>query len=699
MAGRGSQASSQADPSSQLAADSPTSSHGPSRKRARSNSEGPSARVQKDIERAIAKYAGWPARDIVIHNEGYGAILQALKKEYNLEYREGQFSEAEVEVIMKQVDLFKKRNKMTEGQLHRILFGPATKDNKAVMKELVLDTTTALNGTRPYPAVREFLQRRLRDGARQGRWSNDEVKQLMQSVANHGNQWNKISQEVGRTGEDCRKKIDDMEKTERRRGLQPESGSWSNEDVELLKTAVEKVKQDQGLSDAELFDGRTRPVPIWKTVLEESGIQKRTEAQLRQKYHRLLDKQTGKRQKRAPKRKQERSWNVGDRAILLDRIIAQLRGPYAQESDIKWAELCDEEWNWAPHILMRRWTYIKNKYGTERWSGSFIGRCEAMRKRAVANKNRWLKRSEKKKQEEDGVTRTAKKNAASVSDAAAADGSGADTDTADASTSNAQNKGKAVSNLQSTRAKEKQTVLGKRTRDESDEEEETDMSSEDEEEATQTLRKKMMAASKKTSSQGPPSRKATGPASQTQAGPDLDDGPEPVSGVAAATAGLESDTSSEDALETPPGSRIAADGAGNGKGSNGEAPKATAAGKKVPQTSSRIASESSPEEEHEKNAGGSASSSEVSSESDSDDDSSSDDDGNVPGVDVEDDLSSSSEEEEDDDDEDDSSSEEEDDDDDDDEEEEEDEEDEDADIDVKDAVPNDNIDSDEEASL
>ncbi|KAL9931913.1 hypothetical protein V8E36_009228 [Tilletia maclaganii] len=364
----------------------------------------PSARIQKEIDKAIAKYRGWPARDIIINNESFGAVLQALKKEYNLQYAEGKFSEAESEIILKQVKIFRKRSRMTDEGLQRVLYGPRVKENKAVMRELVLDATTALNGTRPYPAVREFLQRKFREGAYQGSWAKSDIKALKASVAKYGNRWTEVAKDVGRTGEDCRKKWEHLELVERQLEDDLNEGKWSSEERSKLAAAIQAVREEQRI-EGSLMNNTLRTNGFWKKVQERAQI-RRSENQCMRKGIKLgirdedippTDSSRPPKKRRSRKQDNARFSPV-DRLILIDRIIAQLKNTYAQESEINWSALSDERWAWAPHLLQRRWEYIKDHFGPDRKRGSFQSQCEAMRKQVLRKRNSWVKRQKRLKQ-------------------------------------------------------------------------------------------------------------------------------------------------------------------------------------------------------------------------------------------------------------------------------------------------------------
>ncbi|CAD6897524.1 unnamed protein product [Tilletia controversa] len=350
-----------------------------------------SARQERAVAAALAKYRGWSARDIVINNVGYGAILQALKKEYGLEYKEGRFSEEEADAVRDQVDRYMKKMRIDADQLDIILYGPRTKENREAMSELVLDATTALNGTRPNPAVREFIQRQYREGTHQGAWSKEEVRILTAAVQKLGNRWTEIADEVGRSGEDCRSKWELIKLQETRAEVPNKTGRWSDADTKTLLDTVKRLSQELGVK-VDISKKHSQTVGFWDAVTQEADVQ-RDAAQCRIKYFKMLRKEAG-----IPERKsqsQGKRWNPVDRLVLIDRIIAQLQ-QNSKESDIDWTKLSRGSWEWAPWFLAKKWDYIKRRFKAQIPKGPFKKQLEGMRWRVLVSKNKYVFRAKKR---------------------------------------------------------------------------------------------------------------------------------------------------------------------------------------------------------------------------------------------------------------------------------------------------------------
>ncbi|CAD6974057.1 unnamed protein product [Tilletia controversa] len=422
-------------------------------------------KAQQNIDRAIAKFRGWPAREIVIHNEGYGAILRALKEEYGLEYNVGRFSEEEAQTVHKQVTIFMKRMRMKHEHLHRALYGQQGKRNKAALKELVLEATTALNGARPYPAVREFIQRQYREGGYQGRWSKEEEKQLCAAIKKHGNRWESIAEEVGRTGEDCRAKWRRLKERDDPIANPIKLGPWTDEETKKLVDTVDRLSQEMGIEMGLEF-GQNLTGVEWQNVVNEAGLQ-RDPIQSRNKYITLMKKDAGV-PLRPPKKGSTKRFGPEDRLILVDRIIAQLERS-SLESEINWAKLSDKAWNWRPSELIRRWAYIKRRFSPKKPRGSFWSQLEAMRKKVLRNSNRFLRRKEQEKIQRRELRKLNKANASVPPTPRVASDSDAEgtPPSAQPHRPSNQSKSKGKDKAATTSSSSASRVLGKRRRDDS----------------------------------------------------------------------------------------------------------------------------------------------------------------------------------------------------------------------------------------
>ncbi|KAK0570031.1 RNA polymerase I enhancer binding protein [Tilletia horrida] len=362
-------------------------------------------RTQRLIQTAIEKYRGWEKRDILIHNEQYGAVLRALKDEYGLVYKEGKFTHDEVEQISRAVNIYKQRNKMDDELLQRILVGKGranTVEYKQVQKELVIEITTALNGTRPHPAVREFLQRVYREGAHQGRWTDYETEALFRSHERNGNRWSIVAEDVGRSGEDCRKRWSLMQKELTADGRTSKEGPWSLEEKRNLFRVVEELKEELGI-DANVtrrlgeISGLGEDAPAFWNTVSARMREPRNASQCRARWHSETRSVNNGRMpviQIGPAREQQKAprFLPTDRVVLLDRIVASLPGPMAQESEINWSAIQDKRWHFPE--LQRKWNHIRQKHTPQDFKGSFKALCEKIRKRLVVEARKFEKRRE-----------------------------------------------------------------------------------------------------------------------------------------------------------------------------------------------------------------------------------------------------------------------------------------------------------------
>ncbi|KAK7696166.1 hypothetical protein QCA50_000817 [Cerrena zonata] len=191
---------------------------------------------------------------------------------------------------------------------------------------------------RPIIAVYHHVRRAYHPLAQQGRWMPAEDNALRKAFAEHGAQWEKISNVVGRASGDCR----DRYRNHIEHRDQRQNGAWTKEEEEELTKIVLEMTIEQGKDiDNDVF---------WGIVSQRMG-NRRGRQQVRIKWTDSLSNQF-------KNRGQKPRWSQMDSYLLVHKV-ASLN--VRDDSEVDWKQLPDENWNvWSAHQLQRRWKTLKD---------------------------------------------------------------------------------------------------------------------------------------------------------------------------------------------------------------------------------------------------------------------------------------------------------------------------------------------------
>ncbi|KAF8631550.1 hypothetical protein AX15_002305 [Amanita polypyramis BW_CC] len=259
--------------------------------------------------------------------------LSELVKTEGLIYKKGKFSATEEQQLKAAIENYRVAKGLSEEQLLEIIF-PKNEKNRdnAFWSEI-----TAAVPQRPIIAVYHHTRRSHHPLKQQGKWAAEEDALLRQAVADVGQQWEKVSERVGRMSADCRDRYRNHIVNREIRV----AGPWTKEEEDQLIRIVTRMTVEQGKDlDNEVF---------WGRVSEEMGG-KRGRQQCRIKWTDALSK-TVKNEGQKPR------WSVQDAYILIHKIDSL---DVNDDTEIDWKTLPDPAWNlWSAHTLQRRWLTMK----------------------------------------------------------------------------------------------------------------------------------------------------------------------------------------------------------------------------------------------------------------------------------------------------------------------------------------------------
>ncbi|ETW83814.1 hypothetical protein HETIRDRAFT_46989 [Heterobasidion irregulare TC 32-1] len=259
--------------------------------------------------------------------------LAEMVKTEGLVYKKGKFSAIEEAQLNKAIENYRARTGISQDALVDIIFPRNTKDrDNAFWSEI-----TSAVSLRPIIAVYHHVRRKNHPLKQQGRWMPIEDSMLKHAVAELGQQWEKISDRVGRMASDCRDRYrNHIEHREHR-----SNGAWTKEEEALLTQIVTEITVSQGKDpDNDVFWG----------VVSQRMNNKRGRQQCRIKWLDSLSK-TVKNQGDKPR------WSLVDAYILVHKVHSL---NVRDDSEIDWKTLPDANWNfWSAHILQRRWQTMK----------------------------------------------------------------------------------------------------------------------------------------------------------------------------------------------------------------------------------------------------------------------------------------------------------------------------------------------------
>ncbi|GLB33968.1 putative myb-like DNA-binding domain containing potein [Lyophyllum shimeji] len=244
--------------------------------------------------------------------------LAELVKTEGLVYKKGKFSAIEEQQLKTALENYRITRGLTEQQMMELVYPSSDKSrDNAFWSEL-----TSAVPQRPIIAVYHHVRRMLHPMQKLGKWSPEEDAALAQAVVDLGQQWEKVSQRVGR------------------RAIRV-TGPWSKEEEEQLTRIVTDMTIKQGKDiDNDVF---------WGRVSELMGG-KRGRQQCRIKWTDALSK-TIKNEGQKPR------WSQQDAYILVHKVDSL---NVRDDTEIDWKTIPDPQWNlWSAHTLQRRWLTMK----------------------------------------------------------------------------------------------------------------------------------------------------------------------------------------------------------------------------------------------------------------------------------------------------------------------------------------------------
>ncbi|KAF7792820.1 hypothetical protein EIP86_003920 [Pleurotus ostreatoroseus] len=247
--------------------------------------------------------------------------LSEMAKEQGLVYKKGKFSAIEDAQLQAAIENYRVTKGLTNEDMVNLIF-TRDKGREAFWVEI----TSALH-LRPIISVYHHVRRIWHPLRGQGKWMPAEDAALKEAIQQFGQQWEKVSEFVGRSGQDCR---DRYRNHIEEKGVR-NTGAWTKEEEEELTRIVTELTVQQGKDvDNEIF---------WGVVSKRMGG-RRGKQQCRIKW---LDTLSGK--------------FKNDGKKYLDRIDSL---HVHDDTEIDWKKLPDEHWNsWSPHALQRRWVCMK----------------------------------------------------------------------------------------------------------------------------------------------------------------------------------------------------------------------------------------------------------------------------------------------------------------------------------------------------
>ncbi|KAI0251329.1 hypothetical protein BJV78DRAFT_1212509 [Lactifluus subvellereus] len=259
--------------------------------------------------------------------------LAELARTQGLVYKKGKFSAIEEQQLSNAIKAYKEANQIDDARFLDLVFAKngTGKDNA------FWAAITVAVPMRPIIAIYHHVRRAYHPLRAQGKWMPSEDALLKAAVQELGQQWEKVSDRVGRMASDCRDRYrNHIENSEDRT-----AGSWTKDEEMQLTQIVTDMTVKQGKDmDNDVF---------WGIVSERMGA-KRGRQQCRIKWTDGLSK-TFKNNGTKPR------WSSRDAYILVHKVDSL---HVRDDSEIDWKTLPDLNWNlWSAHILQRRWQTMK----------------------------------------------------------------------------------------------------------------------------------------------------------------------------------------------------------------------------------------------------------------------------------------------------------------------------------------------------
>ncbi|KAI6047456.1 hypothetical protein EDC04DRAFT_2950948 [Pisolithus marmoratus] len=262
--------------------------------------------------------------------------------ELGLVYKKGKFSAIEEQQLKAAIETFKaileiifQRNE--KGKDNTFWSEISTSSSRMSTTYPTVLFAAAAVPQRPIIAVYHHVRRAFHPKKQQGKWTPEEDGILKQAVVDLGQQWEKVSERVGRMSSDCR---DRYRNHIANRELRV-TGPWSKEEEDELTRIVTEMTIHQGKDlDNDVF---------WGIVSDRMG-NRRGRQQCRIKWTDSLSK-TVKNEGQKPR------WSPQDAYILVHKVDSL---KVRDDTEIDWKTLPDPDWNlWSAHSLQRRWLTMK----------------------------------------------------------------------------------------------------------------------------------------------------------------------------------------------------------------------------------------------------------------------------------------------------------------------------------------------------
>ncbi|CAO1627210.1 unnamed protein product [Jaminaea pallidilutea] len=335
----------------------------------------------------------------------------------------GSFTAAERQVMEEAFAEFCSRHKFSYEEGQELLLSDRSQEQVELYNELTKHIAASIEG-RHLRSVRRYVLETFHPHARQGSWSADQIRILVQSYRELGPKWADIGKRCGRLARDCRTRWRDAggeqqltsevltasqaesaaqegakeataSASQASEGQDDDNGprknlsSWSSEEVVKLRQAVAEVCAQMNI------DLDRGGLPPWKVIAAKVGTRapggcQRKWDEIQTHVKRGREESEIVANKRA--RKHDMWQSERDDKLLVDRIQAQ---EYAMEMDdekaIDWSEIADDELQYARNELSKAWRRLKDKRMPEgaRSSISLKVKLEALRPVVEKRYEKW----------------------------------------------------------------------------------------------------------------------------------------------------------------------------------------------------------------------------------------------------------------------------------------------------------------------
>ncbi|KAI0004938.1 hypothetical protein BJV74DRAFT_805827 [Russula compacta] len=259
--------------------------------------------------------------------------LAELARTQGLLYKKGKFSAIEEQQLSDAIQAYKEENQIDDGGFTDLVFAK----NGAAKNNVFWSALTAAVPMRPIIAIYHHVRRAYHPLRAQGKWMPSEDALLKAAVQELGQQWEKVSDRVGRMASDCRDRYRNHIQNSEDRA----AGPWTKE---------EEVRLTQIVTDMTVKQGKDLDNDVFWSIVSQKMGGKRGRQQCRIKWTDCLSK-TFKNNGTKPR------WSSRDAYILVHKVDSL---HVRDDSEIDWKTLPDSNWNlWSAHTLQRRWLTMK----------------------------------------------------------------------------------------------------------------------------------------------------------------------------------------------------------------------------------------------------------------------------------------------------------------------------------------------------